>query len=123
MLISKILLNSRVLRYYLSDSGSYSQQLPLFVHVLPHTKHSRSSTQPKNMGLGIKANMDIIIMPKPMAAVLSFSGTHLTVTKKFEALPVAPMNFKPHITAKNVTNCVKQLTGHAPEMACPPSPR
>lgn len=70
----------------------------------------------------MNANIDIIIIPKPMAAVLSFSGTHLTVTRKFEALPVAPINFKAHITAKKVTNWVKQLTGQAPEIAWPPLP-
>lgn len=102
---------------YLKDSGSYNQQLPLFEQVLPHTKHNLSNTQPKNMGLGIKAIIDIIIIPKPMAAVLSFSGTHRTDTKKFEALPVAPINFNKHITPRKVTNCVKQLTGQAPDTA------
>lgn len=65
--------------------------------------------------------MDIIIIPKPIAAVLSFSGTQRTETKKLEARPVAPTNFRKHITTKKVTNCGKQSTGHAPEMARPPS--
>lgn len=89
---------------HLSDSGSYSQQFPLWVHVLPHTRHILSISQPKNMGLGMKANKLINIIPRPMAVALSSSGTHLTDTKKFDALPVDPMNFIKHITARKITN-------------------
>lgn len=46
-------------------------------------------------------NKHMNISPKPIATVLSLSSTHLTDTKKFEALPVAPENFMKHMTAKN----------------------
>lgn len=71
------------------------------------------------MGLGMKASIEQRVMPKPMAAVLSFSGTQRTETKKLEALPLAPTNFRQHITAKKATNCVQQLTGQDPGMAWP----
>lgn len=43
-----------------------------------------------------------------------------TVTKKFVARPVDPINFIKHITDKNIINCRKQLTGHEPGVALPP---
>lgn len=56
---------------------------------------------PKNIGDGMKAKRLIIVNPKPIATVLSRSSTHLTPTKKLEALPEAPKNFRAHTTAKN----------------------
>jgi len=69
------------------------------------------------MGPGIKANIEHSIIPNPMAAVLSFSGTQRTETKKLDALPAAPINLRKHITDKKATNCVQQLTGQAPGVA------
>lgn len=117
----------------------YNQQFPVPEHVLPHTRQFLSIKFPKKIGLGINAKSDISIIPKPIATVLSFSATHLvkkkplsrvpsaqpsatyrTDTKKFVALPVEPTNFKTHITAKNVTNSLKQSTGQDPGMALGP---
>lgn len=105
---------------YLNDSPSYNQQFPFPSHVLPQTKQVWSSTIPKNIGLGINEKRLITIRPKPIATGLSFSSTHLTDTRKFVALPVAPENFKTHITVKNITNSLKQSTGHDPGDAVPP---
>jgi len=57
---------------------------------------------PNRMGDGMKAKRLIIVNPKPMATVLSFSSTHLTETKKLDALPVAPLNFRRHTTARKM---------------------
>lgn len=74
---------------------------------------------PKSIGDGTNAQRLIIINPKPIATGLSFSSTHLkiiplliiylsdifaiylTVTKKFETRPVAPVNFNKQTTATN----------------------
>lgn len=55
---------------------------------------------PKRIGDGMKAKRLIIVSPKPMATVLSFSSTHLTETRKLEARPVAPLNLRRQTTAK-----------------------
>ena len=54
------------------------------------------------MGDGMNAKRLIIIKLNPIATVLSFSSTHLTDTRKFEALPVAPLNFNKQTTAKKM---------------------
>ena len=60
------------------------------------------SINPKRIGDGMKAKRLIIVKPKPIATVLSFSATHLTDTRKFDARPVAPVNLSRHTTAKNM---------------------
>lgn len=57
---------------------------------------------PNKIGEGMNANKLIIVNPKPIATVLSFSSTHLTETKKFDALPVAPLNLSKQTTARNI---------------------
>lgn len=58
--------------------------------------------KPKRMGDGMKAKRLMIVSPKPIATVLSFSSTHLTDTRKFDALPVAPLNLRRQTTAKKM---------------------
>lgn len=106
---------------YLNVSPSYSQQLPLPVHVLPHTRQVLSSTSPKKIGLGMNDIRLSTIMPKPIDTALSFSSTQRTDTRKLLARPVAPENFRKHITTRKVMNSFWQFSGHGPAMADPPS--
>lgn len=52
-----------------------------------------------------------------MAAVLSFSSMQRIDTKKLLVRPVAPINFKKHMTAKNMKSSLWQLTAHWPDDA------
>lgn len=101
---------------------SYSQQLPLLVHVLPQTKQFLSNIQPNIMGAGTKHKREINIMPKPIMADLSSGATERIVMSRFEARPVAAKNLMTHITARNVINWLEQFIVQAPSVAWPPVP-
>jgi hypothetical protein len=45
---------------------------------------------------------------------------YLTDSRKFEALPEAPENFRRHTTAKKMMNFLEQSIGHDPGRVIPP---
>lgn len=84
----------------------------------------------------MNANKWINVAPKPIATDLSFWSMHLIDTRKFEVLPVAPINFIAHyysekllyhyrnqyrnyytIIARNMKSSFWQFTGHGPLLA------
>jgi hypothetical protein len=45
---------------------------------------------------------------------------YLTDSRKFDALPEAPENFRRHTTAKKMMNFLEQSIGHDPGRVIPP---
>lgn len=48
------------------------------------------------------------------------SGDYLTDSRKFDALPDEPENFRRHTTAKKMKNFLEQSIGQDPETVIPP---
>jgi len=69
------------------------------------------------MGLGMKVSTEYTMLPKPREKVLSLEGTQRRANSRLLDLPVAPTNFRKHMTARKMKNCLLQSTGQTPSKA------
>lgn len=101
-------------KIYLSECVSYSQQLPLSVQVFPQTRQYLSISQPKKIGLGMKASREATKQPIPRPKLFSSDGMQRRLMRKFVDLLDAPTSLRKHMTARKIRNCLEQSTGQAP---------